>query len=712
MDNQKAYSGLDSFRMIAALLVIAIHTSPLTSVSAASDFILTRILARVAVPFFFMTSGFFLSAGGEGIISSGRLAVFVKKTALIYAAAVLFYLPLNLYHGLPPEWTNLSGILRDLCIDGTFYHLWYLPASIVGAAVSWALVRAFKIKGALVFAVLLYAAGLLGDSYYGFIKDVPVLGECYQTLFSVSAYSRNGLFFAPVFMLMGALTANRPNTDTKACVIGLFISLALLLVEGLALKDMDGRRHDSMYVMLVPCMLFLFRSLLHWKSKSTPALRQYSLVVYLVHPWVIALLLKASALMQMPWLFENSVMRLLLVAAGSMAAALLWGMLIGGIKRRKGLAQGLKDRAWAEINLSNLTHNVRALQSALGQSTKIMAVVKADAYGHGDIAAAKTLSREGIDAFAVATIDEGIRLRKSGIKGEILILGYTDMVRTAELRRYDLAQTVVDAPHAQALNRFGKQVKVHIKVDTGMHRLGSGYHQVDEVNQIFACEHLQIDGIYTHLCAADSLKAEDEAFTRLQIRRFYELLETLKAQGIALPKSHIQSSYGVLNHPEVRCDLARIGLALYGAMGSTKQRIDLKPVLSLKARVVHVSRVAAGESVGYGREFTAQRDTVVATIAIGYADGIPRSLSGQGDVLLRGCRAPIIGRICMDQLMADVTDVVDVQRGDIVTLIGSDGDDEINAVDVAQSAGTIPNELLSRLGSRLQRICYGVSRLR
>lgn len=704
MDKQKAYHGLDSFRMISALLVIAIHTSPLTSVNNTADFVLTRILARVAVPFFFMTSGFFLSAGGDGMIPSGRLAVFVKKTALIYAAAVLLYLPLNLYHGIPPEWTSLSGILKDLCIDGTFYHLWYLPASIVGAAVSWALVRAFKIKGALGIAVLLYVIGLLGDSYYGFIKDVPVLGECYQTLFSVSAYSRNGLFFAPVFMLMGALTANEPKTDTKTCRAGLMIFLMLLLVEGLALKDMDGRRHDSMYVMLVPCMLFLFRSLLLWETQSTAAFRQYSLVVYLVHPWVIALLLKASSLIQIPWLFENSVMRFSLVAAGSITAAFLWAKLTALFKRRKGSPQGRMDRAWAETNMSNLVHNARTLQSVLGEGSKMMAVVKADAYGHGDIAAAKTLSREGIDAFAVATIDEGIRLRKHGIKGDILILGCTDTCRTAELRRYNLSQTVVDAPHAQALNRFGKQVKVHIKVDTGMHRLGSGYHQVDEVNQIFACEHLQIDGIYTHLCAADSLKAEDEAFTRLQIRRFYELLETLKAQGIALPKSHIQSSYGVLNHPEVRCDLARIGLALYGAMGSTKQRIDLKPVLSLKARVVHVSRVAAGESVGYGREFTAQRDTVVATIAIGYADGIPRSLSGQGDVLLRGCRAPMIGRICMDQLMADVTDVVDVQRGDIATLIGCDGDAEINAVDVARSAGTIPNELLSRMGSRLERI--------
>lgn len=704
MEKKKAYPGIDSFRIIAALLVVTIHTSPLTSVNNTADFILTRIIARVAVPFFFMTSGFFLFEGGGGAVSSGRLAVFVKKTALIYAAAVLLYLPLNVYHGIPPDWTCLFGILKDMCIDGTFFHLWYLPASLLGAAVSWALVRALKLNGALAVAVLFYLMGLLGDSYYGFIKDVPVFGEFYQTLFSVSFYTRNGLFFAPVFILLGAFAANHPEKDSKACLTGLSICAALMLAEAAALKGMDAGRHDSMYVMLVPCMLFLFRSVLLWKTHSPTALRQHSLVVYLIHPWMTVLLLKASALTQLPWLFENSVLRFLLVAAGSIAAAFLWAEITALFKSRKGSHQDRTDRAWAEINLSSLAYNARTLQDFLGQDTAMMAVVKADAYGHCDVAVAKTLNREGVRAFAVATIDEGIRLRTHGIRGEILILGYTDTRRTDELKRHRLSQTIVDAAHAHALNRLGMPVKVHIKVDTGMHRLGAGYNDADEMMRIFACGHLRIEGIYTHLCTADSLKAEDEALTKLQIRRFYELLETLKKQGQPLPKIHIQSSYGVLNYPEIRCAYARIGLALYGAVGPARHKIDLKPVLSLKARVIHVNRVPAGESVGYGRAFTAQRDTVAATLAVGYADGIPRSLSGQGAVLLHGYRAPMIGRICMDQLMVDVTDIPSVQRGDIAILMGCDGDMQITADEVAQSAGTIPNELLCRLGSRLDRL--------
>ena len=373
------------------------------------------------------------------------------------------------------------------------------------------------------------------------------------------------------------------------------------------------------------------------------------------------------------------------------------------------LNQTRAERAWAEINLNNLKHNVKALREILPAGCELMAVVKANAYGHGDVEIAANLSQIGISSFAVATIDEGIRLRTHGIKGEILILGYTLPERTAELVRYHLTQAVIDYDHAKQLNAFGKPMAVHIKINTGMNRLGESCNRTAEIDKILRCQNLEVCGIFTHLCVADSAQPDDIEFTTNQIYSFYAVLDQLCQLGHTLPKVHIQSSYGVLNYPELQCDYARIGIALYGALSSpddkTKLQLDLRPVLALKARVVLIRTITAGESVSYGRQFMAQRDTRVAVISIGYADGLPRNLSYEkAYVLIRGCRAPIIGRICMDQLMVDVTDIPVVKRDDIATLIGKDGSEKITAEQVAANAGTIANELLSRLGTRLERI--------
>lgn len=367
-----------------------------------------------------------------------------------------------------------------------------------------------------------------------------------------------------------------------------------------------------------------------------------------------------------------------------------------------------KDRAWVEINLSNLRHNVKVLQEALPAGCEIMAVVKANAYGHGAVPLSAYLNRIGIHAFAVATIDEGICLRKKGIKGDILILGYSPAKRAAEIFRYRLTQTVADAEHAMALNCLGKTIQVHIKVNTGMNRLGESCRHVSEIAAVFAYMNLKVTGIFTHLCVTDRLEKSDVAFTNQQIQCFYQLLDGLKKKCIEIPKIHIQSSYGVLNYPELQCDYARIGIALYGVLSApsdTRRSLDLHAILALKARVSLIRSIAKGECVGYSRSFVAQEDMKIAVISIGYADGFPRSLSSKADVLIRGCRAPIIGRVCMDQIMADVTRIPDVQREDIVTLIGKDGSEEITAEQIAASDGTITNELLSRLSeSRLQRI--------
>lgn len=307
------------------------------------------------------------------------------------------------------------------------------------------------------------------------------------------------------------------------------------------------------------------------------------------------------------------------------------------------------ERAWIEVNLQNLRHNAAVLQKAMPQGCELMAVVKCRAYGHGDLLVPKELEQAGVKAFAVATIEEGIRLRENGIRGEILILGYTDVRRAADLVRYDLMQSIIDYEYAQTLNEqgilAGVAVKTHVKIDTGMHRLGIPADALCEVREVFAMKAIKVCGIYTHLCCADSRKPENIAYTKEQIALFYRLLDALKKEGILLPKQHIQSSYGLLNYPDLKCDYVRTGIALYGVLSS------------------------------------ADDDTVL--------------------MLIRHQLVPVIGRICMDQLIVDVTDAVDIMPGDIATLIGAEGCPELSAPYVAQNAGRISNELLCRMGTRL-----------
>ncbi len=364
------------------------------------------------------------------------------------------------------------------------------------------------------------------------------------------------------------------------------------------------------------------------------------------------------------------------------------------------------DRAWIEINVGNLRHNAEVLRDEVPSGCELMAVVKAQAYGHGAVLTATQLNRVGVRAFAVATIDEGIELREGGVGGEILILGYTGVGRASELKEYDIMQTLISHEYAEALNDQGIAVKTHIKVDTGMHRLGIPAGELSGIRDIFFMENLEVCGMFTHLCCADSRKPEDVRFTREQIDRFYKLADDLRDSGISIPKLHIQSSYGLLNYPGLACGYVRAGIALYGVPSTPKDdtilKLDLRPVLSLKSRVVLIRLVKKGDGVGYGRSFTASRDTRIAILPVGYGDGFPRSLSdGKGHVLIGRHVVPIAGRICMDQLAVDVTDVEDVSVGDVATLIGAEGYHELSAPSVADSSGSISNELLCRMGARL-----------
>lgn len=334
-----------------------------------------------------------------------------------------------------------------------------------------------------------------------------------------------------------------------------------------------------------------------------------------------------------------------------------------------------------------------------------MAVVKANAYGHGAVSIASYLNHLGIHAFAVATVQEGVDLRLHGIQGDILVLGYTSPHQVHLLTTYDLIQTAADCAHAHALNEAAYYpVKIHIKLDTGMHRLGERSDHIQELASLFSCQNLQILGMYSHLCVADSQKMEDILFTKLQISAFFQTVEQLKEQGLNPGKLHLQSSYGVLNYPDLPLNYARFGIAMYGCYSSPDARLmelPLRPVLSLHARIAVIKELRPGETVSYGRNFRAETPMRIATVTIGYADGLPRSLSNQQiPVLIRGQKAHIIGNICMDQMVVDVTQIPDARPGDIVTILGTDGPHTLHTEDLAEAAGTITNELLCRLNLR------------
>ena len=284
-----------------------------------------------------------------------------------------------------------------------------------------------------------------------------------------------------------------------------------------------------------------------------------------------------------------------------------------------------KDRAWIELNMDNLEHNINQIKKVIPKECEIMAVVKANAYGHGIVQISKKLNEIGIDNFAVATLSEGIILRENNIKGNILILGYTDIDDIKYVQKYDLIQTIIDYDYAEKINnvKLEKKLKVHVKINTGMNRIGESYTNIGKLIKIYQMDNLEILGTFTHLCSSDSLDESDIEFTKKQIENFYKCTENIKSLGYDIGKIHIQASYGILNYPELNCDYVRPGIIMYGAFSlkndKTKLNIDLKPVLSLKARVTSVKQIDAGQTVSYGRTFKANKTMKIATFSIGYA---------------------------------------------------------------------------------------------
>lgn len=677
---------LDRFRLIAAFMVVCIHTSPLDSVTPLGDFVLTRIFCRVAVPFFLMISGHFLAAGQWR--SLGR---FWRKTLLLYGLAILLYLPLNWYTGSSSGW----GWVKALLTDGTFYHLWYFPALLLGVPLARLLAR-LGMPAALTLAGVLYLIGLGGDSYYGLTAQVPALAQCYDGLFVLSSYTRNGLFFVPLFVLLGAVDM---RLSRRTAGVGFLLSLAAMTAEGLLLHHLGTQRHDSMYLALPFCMLFLFSLLQSANQGRDLRARRLSLLVYLLHPWSIVAVRGGAELLHLESLLvHNSVGHFYAVAVVTLCAALV-------LDRLRPLRPSPTARAWREVDRSALIHNARVLKQALPSGCSLMAVVKAEAYGHGGASTARILRRAGVDAFAVACLEEGITLRRHGVGCTILILGYTPPEEAPLLRLWRLTQTVADEVHGLALAAQGVPVRVHLALDTGMHRLGIPAEDHEAIARLYALPTLRIGGVFSHLCVSDSLAPADIAFTQGQLDRFYTAVGWMMEQGYDPGTIHIQASYGLWNLSPQPCRYVRAGIALYGVASDQNpvlHPLDLRPVLSLRARVASVRTVPAGQGAGYGLAFRAERDTRLAVVTIGYADGLPRSLSQQGGrVIIRGVSCPMVGRMCMDQLLVDVTHLPQAAPGDMVTLIGADGEAVLKAEEVAVQSGTIANELLSRLGSRL-----------
>ena len=338
MTEKRIYPGVNCFKLMAAFFVIIIHTSPLTSFSAEADFVLTRILARTAVPFFFMVTGFFVLPKALGDTARGLR--YLRRIGLIYLASVLLYFPVNLYAG-HFRGVGVGGFLRMLLIDGTFYHLWYLPALLLGFALVWAGLKILPWKAVLGSSVFLYLLGLPGDSYYGFLKDGSVLRQLYDGFFHISSYTRNGLFYAPVFLVLGYAVSRQYGDGTASgkaarrlpfsvILAALGVCSALLLAEGITLKILEMQRHDSMYLALVPLMYFLFLSLLDARGpdpmKRLP--KELPLLVYVLHPLFLILVRGFSGLTNLNMLTENSLAHFLAVAlssfAGSWLLALLW----------------------------------------------------------------------------------------------------------------------------------------------------------------------------------------------------------------------------------------------------------------------------------------------------------------------------------------------------------------------------------------------------
>lgn len=376
----------------------------------------------------------------------------------------------------------------------------------------------------------------------------------------------------------------------------------------------------------------------------------------------------------------------------------------------------MQKRTWAEIDLDAVAHNLQEIRGRVGTETMICCVIKADAYGHGAVRLAREYEALGADWLAVSNIEEALQLRRADVSLPMLVLGYTPPAAAALLAENNISQCAYSTAYCAALSecavKSGVSVKIHIKVDTGMSRLGFYFQDtardgaaVEEIAEACQLPGLMPEGIFTHFAVADG-GAAGSAFTDHQLDCFDTLIRKLAGRGITFEIRHCANSGATLDYPETHMDMVRAGVILYGLEPSEDvcNHGDFQPVLRLRSVISHIKEIEPGSDVSYGRTYTAQSRIRVATIPIGYADGYSRHLSGRGSILVHGVRCPILGKICMDQCMVDVTDVPQAQVGDVVTMIGRDGDAEISVSEIADLLDTIHYEVVCGISKRVTRV--------
>ena len=360
---------------------------------------------------------------------------------------------------------------------------------------------------------------------------------------------------------------------------------------------------------------------------------------------------------------------------------------------------------WAEINLSALRHNFQAIKGYT--KSEIMPIVKADAYGHGAVQVVRTLKEEGIKRFGVAFLEEALELRYNFPDLIIMVIGPTLPEFSEFLVKEDIIPEIFQVEQAIALSeaavKFKRIAKIHIKIDTGMGRIGFRETAFEDITKIASLPNIYVEGIYTHLATADW---PDLSYVQKQLTQLDELYERLCSAGIEIPIRHAANSPAVMQVPASNYEICRPGLIMYGLnpLEDGPRDVMLEPVLSFKARISHLKTINSGDSVGYGRSFIADHLVKVATLPLGYADGLRRTMSNGGEVLIRGQRVRIIGKVCMDQTMVDVTEIENVAIGDEVTILGRDGDEEITAQELANKSDTISYEILCGITKRVPRI--------
>lgn len=370
----------------------------------------------------------------------------------------------------------------------------------------------------------------------------------------------------------------------------------------------------------------------------------------------------------------------------------------------------MERRAWAEVDLDAIAHNIKEIRKITNPNAQIMAVVKADAYGHGFMEVARTLLENGADRLAVAVLQEGKQLRSRGVDVPILVLGAVSEENVDDLINFNITPNVFDYEFAKALSyaaeRKEKVTKVHIKIDTGMTRLGfvAGEDNTDIINEIVKISklpYIEIEGIFSHFATSDETDSE---YTLLQYRRFMDVVQGLEERGVKIPIKHICNSAGIMMYPQMHMDMVRPGIILYGMYPSDevdKSKLNLIPAMTLKAGITYVKEVAAGRGVSYGKEYITDSVTKIATVPIGYADGYLRKLAKVGKMLVKGTEVPITGRICMDQCMIDVTNVHNIGKGDEAIIFGKTG---VTIDDLAKWLETINYEVSCLIGKRIPRI--------